>query len=311
MTGETMRAIRMHEFGGPNVLIEETVPRPVPGPGHVLVRVRAIGVNPYEWKLRKGMFPSGVTLPLTPGSEIAGTIETLAGGVSGFRAGEDVFAATGSTGAYAEYVAVKSTVLAPKPQSLDYIQAASAPVGTMTAWQALFDHGKLQPGQTVLIHGASGTVGLFAVQLAKWKGATVIATASAKNADFVRSRGADTVVAYDQAQFEDVAHYVDLVVDPIGGETQRRSFGVLKSGGILVALTQPPSPDLARRYGVHPEMMSMQPSGALLATIGTLFDEGVLRASVAEVLPLTDAGRAQDDSEHNRPGPGKIVLRVD
>jgi NADPH:quinone reductase-like Zn-dependent oxidoreductase len=311
MTGETMRAIRMHQFGGPNVLIEETVPRPVAGPGQVRVRIRAVGVNPYEWKLRKGMFPSGVTFPLTPGSEIAGTVDTVGDGVSGFHVDDDVFAATGTMGAYAEYLVVNPAVLALKPRSLDYLQAASAPVGTMTAWQALFDHGKLQIGQTALVHGASGTVGLFAVQLAKWKGAKVIGTASAKHTDLVRSRGADAVVAYDQQQFEDVAHDIDLVVDPIGGETQRRSFAVLKSGGALVALTEPPSQDLARRYGVHAEIMSMRPSATLLTTIAGLFDQGLLRTSVAEVLPLADAARAQDDLEHNRPGLGKIVLRVD
>jgi NADPH:quinone reductase-like Zn-dependent oxidoreductase len=311
MSGETMRAIRMHAFGGPNVLIEETVPRPVPGPGEVLVRIRAVGLNPYEWKIRKGLYPSGITFPLIPGSEIAGTVDTLGGGVTELRVGQDVFAATEGTGAYAEYVVATPAALALKPSTLDYVQAASVPVGTQTAWQALFDHGKLVAGQTVLVHAAAGTVGQFAVQLAKWKGATVIATASSKNTAFVRALGADTVVAYDTEQFDEVAHDVDLVLDPLGGETQRRSFGVLRSGGALVALTQPPSADLVRRYGVHAEIMSMRPSAALLTTIAALIDKGAIRTIVAEVLPLADAGRGQDDSEHNRHAPGKIVLRVD
>jgi NADPH:quinone reductase-like Zn-dependent oxidoreductase len=310
MPNNTMHAIRMHEFGGPNVLHEEEVPRPSPGAGEVLVRVRAAGVNPYDWKLRKGMFPSGVTLPMTPGSEIAGTVEMLGAGVNGLRAGQDVFG-TGGEGAYAQYVVTESTALADKPASLDYIQAAAVPVGTMNAWQALFDHGKLQAGQTVLIHGGSGNVGLFAVQLAKWKGATVIATASAKNADFVRSLGADTVVAYDTQRFEDVVRDVALVLDTIGGDTQQRSFAVLKRGGTLIALTSPPSQDLAARAGVRAEMFGMQSSAALLQRIARMIDDGTIRPVVAEVLPLPEAGRAQDDSEHNHHAPGKIVLRVD
>jgi NADPH:quinone reductase-like Zn-dependent oxidoreductase len=310
MPNNTMRAIRMHEFGGPNVLHEEEVPRPMPGAGEVLVRVRAVGVNPYDWKFRKGMFPSGVTLPMTPGSEFAGTVEMLGAGVNGLRAGQDVFAAS-VAGAYAEYVVTKPATLADKPASLDYVLAATVPVGTTTAWQALFDHGRLQAGQTVLIHGGAGTVGLFAVQLAKWKGATVIATASTKNADFVRSLGANTVVTYDTQRFEDVAHDVDLVLDTIGGDTQQRSFGVLKRGGTLIALTSPPSQDLAARAGVRAEMISMQSSAALLQRIARMIDDGTIRTVVSEVLPLPEAGRAQDDSEHNHHGPGKIVLRVD
>ena len=152
MTGETMHAIRMHEFGGPNVLIDEVIARPTPGPGEVLVRVRAVSVNPYDWKLRKGMFPSGVTFPLTPGSEIAGTI------ASGPHAGRDVFSALGRMGAYAQYVVANPSVLADKPRSLDYVQSASVPVGALTAWQALFDRGHLSAGQTVLVHAAAGVV---------------------------------------------------------------------------------------------------------------------------------------------------------
>jgi NADPH:quinone reductase-like Zn-dependent oxidoreductase len=301
VASETMHAIRMHEFGGPNVLIDEVIPRPTPGPDEVLVRVRAAAVNPYDWKLRKGAFPSGITFPMTPGSEIAGTI------ASGPRSGQDVFSSLGRMGAYAEYVVAKLSVLADKPRSLDYVQAASVPVGSLTAWQALFDHGRLQPGQTVLIHAAAGVVGLFAVQLAKWKGATVIGTASASNADFVRSLGADVVVAYDRERFEDRARDVDLVIDPIGGDTQQRSFTTIKPGGALIALTSPPP----QRPGIRTEMMSSTASGELLSRIGTLVENGTLRTFVAEVLPLAEAGRAQDDGERGHHSPGKIVLRVD
>jgi NADPH:quinone reductase-like Zn-dependent oxidoreductase len=310
MTSDTMRAIRMHEFGGPNVLVEDDVPRPAPGAGEVLVRVRAVGVNPYEWKFRKGTFPSGVTFPLTPGTEIAGTVEMVGAGVSGLRPGQDVFTAA-ATGAYAEYAVAKAAIVADKPMSLDYLQAASVPVSSMTAWQALFDHGQLQPGQTVLVHGASGMVGLFAVQLAKWKGTTVIGTASSKNVDFVRSLGADTVIAYDTQRFEDIARNVDLVLDTIGGQTQERSFGVLRRGGVLVSLITPPSQALAQQHGVRAENFSMMSNATLLRTIRGLIDDGTIRTVVAEVLPLGDAGRAQDDSEHNHHPPGKVVLRVD
>ncbi|HWZ58974.1 MAG TPA: NADP-dependent oxidoreductase [Gemmatimonadaceae bacterium] len=310
MTGETMHAIRMHAFGGPEVLTEEEIPRPKPGAGEVLVRVRAAGVNPFEWKVRKGAFPSAVQLPATPGTEFAGTVEVVGAGVNGFRPGQDVFG-VGASGAYAEYIIGKPAALADKPSSLDYIQAAAVPVGATTAWQALFDHGKLQAGQTVLIHGAAGAVGLFAVQLAKWKGATVIGTGSSKNAEFVRSLGADTFVAYDRQRFEDVVHDVDLVVDTVGGETQQRSFAVLKRGGTLIALPSPPSQDLATRFGVRAEWFSSQASAALLQQFAKLVDDKTIRPVVAEVLPLSEAGRAQDDSEHNHHAPGKIVLRVD
>jgi NADPH:quinone reductase-like Zn-dependent oxidoreductase len=301
MAGETMHAIRMHEFGPPNVLIDEVIARPTPGPGEVLVRVRAAAVNPYDWKLRKGMFPSGITFPMTPGSEIAGTI------ASGPRTGQDVFSALAGQGAYAQYVVGSPSLLVDKPRSLDHIQAASVPVSSMTAWQALFDHGQLRAGQTVLVHGASGAVGLFAVQLAKWKGATVIGTASAKNADFVRSLGADAVVAYDRERFEDRVRDVDLVVDPIGGDTQQRSFAVIKPGGTLVSLTSPPG----QRPGIRALRMGMTPSGELLGRIAAMVDDGTLRPFVAEVLPLAQAARAQDDGEGGHHSPGKIVLRVD
>jgi NADPH:quinone reductase-like Zn-dependent oxidoreductase len=301
MAGETMHAIRMHEFGAPNVLIDEVIARPTPGRDEVLVRVRAAAVNPYDWKLRNGMFPSGITFPMTPGSEIAGTI------ASGPQTGQDVFSSLGRQGAYAQYVVVSPSMLADKPRSLDYIQAASVPVASMTAWQALFDHGQLHAGQTVLVHGASGAVGLFAVQLAKWKGATVIGTASAKNADFVRSLGADTVISYDRERFEDRVRDVDLVIDTIGGDTQQRSFAIIKPGGTLVSLTSPPG----QRPGIRALVMSMEQSRELLGRIAAMVDDGTLRTYVAEVLPLADASRAQEDGERGHHSPGKIVLRVD
>lgn len=301
MPTETMHAIRMHEFGGPDVLKDEVIARPTPGPNEVLVRVRAAAVNPYDWKLRKGLFPSGITFPMTPGSEIAGTI------ASGPRTGQDVFSSMGRFGGYAQYAVASPTVLVEKPKTLDYVQSASVPVGSMTAWQALFDHGQLRAGQTVLIHAASGVVGAFAVQLAKWKGATVIGTASSQNADFVRSLGADTVVSYDREKFEDRAHDVDLVVDPVGGQTQQRSYGVIKQGGTLVALTSPPE----QRPGIRAVIMSMKPSAELLGRIAAMVDDGTLRTFVAEVQPLADAGRAQDDGDRGHHSPGKIVLRVD
>jgi NADPH:quinone reductase-like Zn-dependent oxidoreductase len=301
MALETMHAIRMHEFGGPDVLTDEVIARPTPGPNEVLIRVRAAAVNPYDWKLRKGMFPSGITFPLVPGSEIAGTI------ASGPRVGQDVMSSLGHYGAYAQYVVAKPAVLTDKPHTLDYVQAASVPVGSLTAWQALFDHGHLEQGQKVLIHGASGIVGAFAVQLAKWKGATVFASASAANSAFVRSLGADTVIAYDRERFDDRARDVDLVIDPIGGDTQRRSLAIIKPGGALIALTQPP-PAVP---GIRTEIMSMTQNGPLLNRIATMIDDSQLRTFVAAVYPLADVGRAQADSESGHHPPGKIILRVD
>jgi len=302
-----MKAIRIHEFGGPEVLKLEEVPRPLPGPGEVLIKVYASGVNPVDWKIRKGLrkerFPTD--FPLTLGWDVSGVVEETGSGVQSFRRGDEVYSRPDPTknGTYAEYVTVKADQVGLKPTSLDHIEAAGVPLAGLTAWQGLFDQGNLQPGETVLIHAASGGVGLFAVQFAKWKGATVIGTTSTHNVDFVKELGADRVIDYTKERFDDVVADADLVLDTIGGDTQRRSLKVLKTGGRLVTTVKPEGDD-TRIKG----FMAVSDTAHLNA-IARLIDEGKVKPVIARVLHLEQAAEAQRYSEEGHVR-GKIILKV-
>src|SRR5437870_1879921 len=246
----TMKAIRIHNYGGPEVLQYEDAPRPKPQAGEVVVRVHAAGVNPIDWKVREGhmkdFWPH--KFPLILGWDLSGVVEEIGPRVSQFKKGDEVYSLPDPTrnGAYADYIVVRESELALKPKSLHHIRAAAVPLAALTAWQSLFDIAQLQPGQRVLIHGGSGGVGHFAVQLAKWKGAYVIARASRKNQEGLSTLGADEPIDYTRQRFEDVARNIDTVLDTIGGETQERSWSVLKKGGNLVSLVQPPSEEKAK-----------------------------------------------------------------
>lgn len=302
----TMKAAQIHGYGGPDVLVYEDAPRPEPKPGEILLRVHAAGVNPVDWKIRKGLFKGGrdYTFPLILGFDVAGTVEQLGEGVSSVQVGDAVYANMRG-GAYAEYVAFEAEAAAAKPASLDFVQAASVPVAALTAWQALFDHGKLEAGQTVLIHAAAGGVGSFAVQFAHAKGAHVIGTASARNHNYLRDLGADEVIDYTTTKFEDVVKDVDVVFDTMGGETQQRSWGVLKPNGILVSIVDPS----AQSHGAQGTFFSAKPDAAQLTEIGRMIDAGQVKTSIETVLPLSEARQAHEQSEsgHTR---GKIVLQV-
>jgi NADPH:quinone reductase-like Zn-dependent oxidoreductase len=305
-----MRAIQVYEYGGPEQLRYGDAPAPQIEAGQVLVRVHATSVNPWDYKLASGAFREHVPLrlPYIPGGDFSGVIEGLGAGASGLKQGDSVYGNC-PTGAYAELVAAPASTVAPKPNKLSHIEAASVPVAAQTAWQALLEHGELQRGQTVLIHAAAGGVGSFAVQLARWKGARVLATGSAANAAYVKSLGADEVIDYKATPFESVARNVDLVLDLVGGDTQTRSFGVLKSGGCLVATSQPPSQDEAKRRGVRALMMNMQPSKDRLTQLAGLLDSGAIKTIVTQKYALAKARDAwqQSTSRHTR---GKIVLEV-
>jgi NADPH:quinone reductase-like Zn-dependent oxidoreductase len=312
-TSQTMKAIRIHNYGGPEVLQYEDAPRPEPQAGEVLVRVHAAGVNPIDWKVREGhmkdFWPH--KFPLILGWDLSGVVEELGRGVSRFKIGDEVYSVPDSTrnGAYADYIVVRESELALKPNSLHHIRAAALPLAAVTAWQALFDAGQLVSGQRMLIHGGSGGVGHVAVQLAKWKGAYVFATASTKNQELLRELGVDEPIDYTKQKFEDVARDVDLVLDLIGGETQERSWSVLKKGGVLLSLVQPPSVEKAKALGVRAAFVAGHPSGAQLAEIAKLIDSGELKPVIDRILPLSEARRAHELSQsgHVR---GKIVLRV-
>ncbi|MCL4315768.1 MAG: NADP-dependent oxidoreductase [Gammaproteobacteria bacterium] len=308
-----MKAVRIHQFGGAEVLRYEDAPRPVAGAGEVLIRVHAAGVNPVDWKIREGRLQGRMThhLPLTLGWDVAGVIEQLGPGATQFNVGDAVYARPdlARDGAYAEYIAVRASEVALKPKSLDFIHAAAVPLSALTAWQSLFDAGNLQPGQKILIHAGAGGVGHYAVQLARWKGAHVVTTTSARNADFVRSLGADEVIDYTATRFEDAVRDMDMVFDTVGGEAQARSWKVLKQGGILVSILALTVPDEAAPRGWRSAYVFVQPNATQLGRIAELIDAGKVKPVVEKVFPLSEAAKAHAAVQggHTR---GKIVLRV-
>ncbi len=309
----TMKAVRMHDYGDASVLVYEDAPRPEVGDNQILVRIHAAGVNPVDWKLRSGMIKlPGAALPAIPGFDISGVVEQVGPAVTKFKAGDEVYAYLGvprGGGAYAQYAAVPEADAALKPASLDHAHAAAVPLAALTAWQALVDKAQIKAGDTVLIHGAAGGVGHFAVQIAKARGATVIATASERNIPFVKGLGADVVVDYRVQRFEDFARDVDIVLDPIGGETQARSFGVIKPGGILVSIVQPPDAAKLEEHKIRGTVFLVAPSGAELAALTDLIEAGAVRPDVSATFPLEKAADAHRASEEGVDH-GKIVLLV-
>ncbi|MHC1755521.1 MAG: NADP-dependent oxidoreductase [Methanosarcina sp.] len=303
-----MKAVRIHEFGGPEVLKYEDVPEPQPGTGEIRIRIIAAGVNPMDWKIRKGLVGE-MPLPMTMGLDVAGVVDVGQGGAI-FQPGEEVFAKVSmGQGGYAEYTVVNSMQVAKKPRSIGFIESAAIPTAGLAAWQSLFDIAGLKKGQSVLIHGAAGGVGSFAVQFAKWKGAYVIGTASGKNEQFLKSIGADEFIDYKNQRFEDVAGNLDVVLDTIGGDTFERSWRVLKPGGFLVSTVASIPEGGPEKYGVRAKTLMTRSDGEELAQIANVIDEQQVKPVVTTVLPLSEAQKAHEMSEsrHTR---GKIVLRV-
>ncbi len=308
-----MKAVRMHDYGGPDVLELDEVPIPEPKHDEVLVKVYATSINPIDWKIREGLrkdkFPA--SLPLTPGWDVSGVIEKVGNNARRFAKGDEVYGRPDPTrdGAYAEYIVVKANQLGFKPKSVDHLTAATIPLAGLTAWQGLFDRGHLQKGQKVLIHAASGGVGTFAVQFAKWKGAYVIGTASARNIKFVKQLGADEVIDYQSQRFEEMVHDIDMVFETIGGETQDRSLQVIKEGGRLITTLAPEFKDKARERGIYMEGYTAQSYPDQLEEIAQLIDEGRIEPVISRVMNLYEVARAQQISEkgHVR---GKIAIKV-
>lgn len=308
-----MKAVQIFKYGSPNVLECTDVPLPEPGDGQLRVMVNAAGVGPWDALIREGKSGVAQTLPLTLGSDIAGIVDAIGSNVSGFKVGDEVYGVTNEqfTGGYAEYALATVGMMAPKPKVLSFIEAASAPVVAVTAWQMLFDYAHVSAGQSVLIHGGAGNVGAYAVQLARNAGLDVIATASSRDLEFVRAMGANTVVDFQRARFEDVVAELDVVLDTVGGETRDRSFRLLKPGGVLVSVVSPPMPaETAAKKGARAIFFIVEVTTARLKTVSELFDSGKLVAQVGTVLPLNDARVAHEmlaGAPHKR---GKIVLNV-
>jgi len=312
ITMSTMKAVCIHSFGGPEVLKVESIERPTPQADEVLIKVHAASVNPVDYKIRSGGYPAvkKQQLPKVLGRDVSGTIEECGRAVQNMQEGDEVYAMLdGGPGGYAEYVAVKANLCAPKPKQLDYTAAAAVPLAALTAWQGLFDHGHLLAGQRVLIHGGAGGVGHFAIQFAKASGATVCTTVSAEDEAFVRSLGADEVVDYKSERFEQKVHDVDLVFDLVAGDTQERSWAVLKDGGTLISTLAKPSEARAREHHARAAHYMAHPDGTELKEIGTLIDSGKVKPHIDATYPLERAAEAQQriEGQHTQ---GKVVLQV-
>ena len=308
-----MKACRVHHFGPPEVISFEDVPRPMPGEGEVLVRVKAAGVGPWDAWIRAGKSVLPQPLPLTLGSDLSGIVEAVGPGVTALKPGVEVFGVTNRqfTGAYAQYAVASVGMIAARPARLSDIEAASIPVVAVTAQQALFEQAKLIAGQTVLVHGAAGNVGAYAIQMARHAGLRVIATANARDFEAVRGLGAQEVIDYRAVRFEDAVSGIDAVIDLVGGEVQARSFAVLRPGGILVSAVSKPDQEAATRHGVRALFFLVNVTTAHLARIAAMIDAGDLTVNVGAVLPLADARVAHEMLEGSRSRPrGKIVLSV-
>jgi len=307
-----MKAGVIRRFGGPEVIEIEDLPVPQPKAGEVLVRVVAAGVGPWDALIREDQGGVKSDFPITLGSDIAGTVETVGAGVTQFKKGDAVYGCMNPKfiGGYAEFSIASTGMIAPKPKTLDFIQAASAPVVAVTPLQMIHEYAHVKAGQTVLIHGAAGNVGAYAVQLAKDAGLKVIASASGKDAEFVRGLGADVVVDYKKQKFEDVTRNVDAVLDMVGGEVLERSMNVLKPDGIAVTVVSPPTEELKRKYGSRIVFFLVEVTTERLNRITAMFDGGKLKTDVGMVLPLSEARKAHEmlaGAPHAR---GKIVLKL-
>jgi NADPH:quinone reductase-like Zn-dependent oxidoreductase len=307
-----MKAVRIRSFGGPEVLELVELEKPAPKDDEVLIKVRAASVNPVDYKIRSGTYPvvKQDQLPKVLGRDVAGEVERCGRAVSHFRQGDTVYAMLdGGPGGYAEYVTVRADLVAPKPGQLDYRAAAAVPLAGLTAWQGLFDHGHLQAGQRVLIHGGAGGVGHLAVQFAKARGATVATTVGTGDVEFVRHLGADQVIDYKRDRFEDQVHDVDLVLDLVAGDTQERSWAVLKDGGTMISSLAKPSEAKARECHARAANFVAHPDRGELIEIGRLIDEGKVHPHISAVFELAEAAEAQAQLERHH-AQGKVVLQV-
>lgn len=306
-----MKAIIIREYGGPEVLKLEDVPRPEPKENEVLVRVIAASVNPIDALLREGTFAKefGTRLPLVPGCDIAGVVEKAGKNITRLKLGDAVYGYVRGGGGYAEYAVAKEEELSSKPKSLSFVAAASIPVAALTAWQALIDAAKLRAGQTVLVHGGSGGVGTMAIQIAKARGAHVIATASTANQGLLKELGVDLAIDYTKTKFEDAAKGVDVVLDSVGKDTLARSYGVVKKGGFIATLVARLDQAELDQRGIRGASIMAKPDSKELGEITKLIEAKQVKPVVTRMLALADAVNAQQQiaTHHTR---GKIVLKV-
>lgn len=308
MSNQTMQAALINEYGGPEQIVLKSVPRPEPKPGEVLVRLKAAGVNPADWKIREGYFKQFMPLqfPWIPGIEGAGVVEAVGEGVITLKPGQAVYGPINNS--YAEYAVVPASEVYPKPQPLSFEQAAAVPVGALTAWQAVIEEAEVKAGQRVLVHGGAGGVGLYAVQLARWKGARIIATASAANTGYVRSLGAETVIDYRATRFEDVVKDVDAVIDTVGGDLIARSLHVIRPGGVFVTVAGRVDPESGQARGIR-ATSSRRADTNKLEQVSQLLESGTVCPEVGKTFPLAQARQAHELSQTGH-GRGRILLMI-
>jgi NADPH:quinone reductase-like Zn-dependent oxidoreductase len=305
-----MKAARVHEFGGVENIVLDDIPIPVPAEKQVLIEVKAAGVGYWDALARSGEIPQ--PLPLTLGSDVSGVVEKIGPSVSAFAPGDEVFGLTNElfTGGYAQHAVVQADTIAKKPHATTFVEAASVPVVAVTAHKMLFEHGHVNAGQVVLVHGAAGNVGAYLVQLAHRAGARVIATAGAEDMDYVRGLGASQIINYRNERFDDIVSGVDAVMDTVGGDVQERSLKVLKRGGILVSAVSPADKEKAAEYGVQTDYFIVPVTSDDLKSIGALLDAKELTTRVGIVLPLSEARKAHEMLAGIVPHPrGKVVLQ--
>ena len=306
----TMNAIVVHEYGGPEVLKYEDALRPEPKNDEILIRTMSAGVNPVDAAIRAGRFRTG-QLPFIPGMDVAGVVEKVGANVTKFKTGDPVYSYLSfqEQGGYAEFTIARENETALKPKGISFEQAAAVPLAATTAWQALIDTVGLKAGQTVLIHGGSGGVGHFAIQIAKARGAKVIATASAPNQDLLKQLGVDQPIDYTKTKFEDVVKNVDVVLEATRSDSMSRSYGVVKKGGFIVSITGPPDQAQLDQHGLRGQSLMAHPEANVLEELTKLIEAKKLTPLVSQVFPLNEAAKAQQQVEtrHTR---GKIVLKV-
>jgi NADPH:quinone reductase-like Zn-dependent oxidoreductase len=307
-----MHAVRIHAFGNPDVLELDDVPVPTPTAHEIVIRVVAASVNPIDYKIRSGKYPAlrQEQLPKVLGRDVSGVVETVGAQTTKFQKGDAVYAMLGrDVGGYAEYALATENEAAPKPTTLNFVPAAAVPLAALTAWQGLFKYGQMRAGQRVLIHGGAGGVGHFAVQFAKARGAWVATTVSAEDIGMLKSLGADQTIDYKHEKFEDAVQNIDLVFDLIGGETQQRSWNVLKDGGTLISSVQRPDEKMAQARNIRAMNYMAAPNAQQLEEIARLIDEGKVKPIVKATYTLADVARAHRHMENDHIQ-GKVVLKV-
>ncbi len=309
-----MKAAQITSYGGPEVMSVTEIDKPALTEGQVLVEVCAAAVNPFDVKVRDGVMRhmKDLDFPATLGGDVAGTVSEVGSGVTGFEVGEAVYGqanALSGHGSFAEYAPVKAESLAAKPVSLDFVNAAAVPLTAVSAYQALTDHMDLQTGQKILIHGGAGGIGTMAIQLAKQLGAYIATTATAADTEYVQSLGADEVIDYQNQDFTEIVHAYDAVYDTVGGETNAKSYQLLKPGGTLVSMVEQPNDELLQQHGIHYTFQFTKVTTERLASIAKLVDAGTLKVNVDKVFPLDQAAEALEYLATGHPR-GKVVIQV-